>query len=386
MLDRRQEHSFLLCCVRTFLKLESSDKLVAMVRNSIDWEYLIQTSEKHGLMPFLYITCKDIYPANMNDMVKEKLYNKYCANRQRNLLLTGELIRLQHLFQSNEISTVPFKGPALSAIVYKDLSYRQITDLDFLIRKNDVLRVKDLLMSNGYVPTQNLTSNQIGTLLKHEYEISFIGKNNKFYIDVHWELVPYYFGRTVFSESFWNSVRQRGQTYEIPEMPVEYLLLFLCVHATKHLWTKLIWVCDIAKAILFYKVINWGDIIVLAEKLGYQRMLFVGLCLAEDLLYVPLPREVRQRIADPITKKVVRKITLKLFEDNDDLSGLEMLGFYLTLNDSLKEQLKYCMRTIIGVNSSDITALSLPPSLFPLYYIVRPVRLLSKYLLKLKMF
>src|SRR5260370_38643204 len=78
------------------------------------------------------------------------LAESFQDNTRNSVQLTAELFRLLDLFAREGIQVLPFKGPTLAMAAYGNLALRQFTDLDLLIRKEDVLRARGILLENGY--------------------------------------------------------------------------------------------------------------------------------------------------------------------------------------------------------------------------------------------
>ena len=385
MLNNRLEDELIVCCARTFLTQEEIVRIQSLVQKNIDWKYLIKMAQHHGVMPLLYkslsIACPEAVPA----MVMETLQKNYQANGQRNLFMAGELIKLLHLFDSNGIPAVPFKGTALTASVYGNLALRQFSDLDILVQKQDVLKARDLLVSSGYTQEVGFKEAHAEALLKYQYELPFAHKNRKIFVELQWELVPRYLNCPLVSRHLWNQFRPVAGSSGLPLLPPDYLLLMLCIHGTKDFWRQLIWVCDVAELVRVYKDLDWVSVITLAENLGCQRMLFLGLYLAKDILGASFPDEVMQRTgSDPVVKRLAGQVKQWLFRENDSIPGIGNLLFYLRSKERLQDQIRYCQRLITTISPRDWSFLPLPNPLFFLYYLLRPIRLVTKYLLRLR--
>ncbi len=54
VVDFRPEEELLLCCARTAMDSERVRRILDLVCNDINWEYLIQTAVRHGVMPLFY--------------------------------------------------------------------------------------------------------------------------------------------------------------------------------------------------------------------------------------------------------------------------------------------------------------------------------------------
>ena len=103
------------------------------------------------------------------------------------------------------------------------------------------------------------------------------------------------------------------------------LFLVLCVHAGRHHWCQLQWICDIAELIRVHYHMDWQQLMDLARTLGSERVLFLGLYLASDLLGAVLPQEVSQRVqSDPVVKSLATQVCERLFSERD--GGAEVEG------------------------------------------------------------
>ena len=108
----------------------------------------------------------------------------------------------------------------------------------------------------------------------------------------------------------------------------EDLLLALCIHGSKHLWERLAWICDIAGLIESQQDLNWRQLIARARATGSERMLFMGLRLAVDLIGAQLPTEVETEIkADPVVTSLSGDVVRYLFTPELTPSGIPVFLF-----------------------------------------------------------
>ena len=153
----RPESELLLCCARSSIDSERSDRIRSLLRDGIDWTHLLRQAKEHGVMPLLcwHLTnhCLDGIPQPLVDRLRDHFH----SNARSNLLLTEELLRLLDLLEARGIRAIPFKGPALAASVYGNVALRQFCDLDLLVHASEVSKTRDLLISAGYQPELNLT-------------------------------------------------------------------------------------------------------------------------------------------------------------------------------------------------------------------------------------
>ena len=77
----------------------------------------------------------------------------------------------------------------------------------------------------------------------------------------------------------------------------------LCLHAAKHLWTRLIWLADIAETLRSQsrnQTIDYARLFSQARTLGIARILGVSFWLVKNVLQAELPKPAEEMIAaDP---------------------------------------------------------------------------------------
>ncbi len=381
MVGARPEVELLLLCARTQMDSERAARVEALLQEDINWDYLLETAQEHGVMPFLFWNLNAICPEAVPKATIDQLRSRFRNNAQRNVFMAGELLRLLNLFETQEISAVPLKGPSLAESIYGNLALRrQSVDLDVLVREQDVLRAKDLLLHQGYRPEHEWALQE--TLrLQASHEYPFVHHDRRIKVELHWKITPEYFSFSPDLELLWKRLRPSFLAgHEVMTPSPEDLLLILCVHGTKHLWQGLGLVCDVAE-LVHNKKLDWEQTMKQARELGSERMLFLGLFLASDLLGASLPNEVLQRMwADSSARTLAAQVCKQLFYETDNQPGiLDSSLFHLRAKEHLQDRVRYCIRLTMSPDEWDYRALPLPASLSPFYYILRPIRLMKKY-------
>lgn len=358
---------------------DRTERLRALLQQDVDWAYLFATAKRHGMQPLLYwglnSCCPEAVPPTFLDQLRDHFQN----NAQHNLVLTRELLRLLDLFEAHQIPAIPFKGPVLAHSVYGNLALRQFGDLDILVHRRDLPKAGDLLASAGYssqfdLPsTQELETRRLGQWL-------FIERDRL--VELHWQLLPRYFGFPLDLEPLWQRlapVPLAGR--EVMTFAPEDLLLILCVHGAKHMWERLAWICDVVMLVGAHKGMDWDRLISWARSLGGERMLLLGLFLADDLLGADLPLAIRQRArADPAVRSLAAQVQQWLFaEAAGPPSSTSKFPFHIRARERWGDRLRYVFYKTVIPSVEDADAMSLPPAFSFLYYPLRPFRLLVKY-------
>jgi hypothetical protein len=349
----------------------------------MDWPYLIGTARRHGVMPLLYWNLKEVHFETVPEGVVKEICNEYRINLIRNLFLTAKLFNLLDLFQRNSISAIPYKGPTLSVLAYGDISLRQFNDLDFIIHRDDVLKAKQVLLSEGYRPEYALPPDQEGTYLQHECEYNFFDDHGKILVELHWDIVQKYFSCHFDVNKLWDDLKPVFLLRRhVMTMSPERLLLTLCLHhGGKHQWETLGQICDIAQLIGVQKDLNWGRVLDIALRSGIERILFVGLYLAKDMLGAEVPDEMNRELeSDAAIPSLAKVVCKRIFIETENAPGeAGRFVFYLRMRENVKDKMQYCFRRLFTSTITDWSLLRLPAPLFPFYRFLRPLRLVKKF-------
>jgi hypothetical protein len=376
------EHQLLLQCARAATTPDTAAEIIALIGKDIDWDSILRMAFRHRLTPLVYwqlhATCPEVVPKPVLDQLREL----YQANARRNVSLTIHLLKILEVFAVHGVPVISYKGPGLAAANYGNMALRQFDDLDLLVRKIDVSRARDLLISLGYQPCPPLTCAQEAVLPRAYCERLFIRPGDRVCIDLHWATAPSYLSFSIDVERLWTRLERFSLgDMTIPTVSPEDLLLILCEHGAKHAWERLCWIADIAGLIGRAKPLDWPWVLDQARASGSSRMLFLGLALAQDVIGAPVPESLLPKVqADPIVTALAAQVRQQLFLDPTLSVGiLTRAIFYLRTMDRWIDRSRYCLAQMLRSTPGDWALLPLPGPLFPLYAVLRPIRLIAKY-------
>src|SRR6185369_7373816 len=183
------ENDLLLCIARRALSPLLSQRISGLLNKTLDWSYLLQTAEHHGLAPLLHKHLSSL-PETADQSYSRAIEADAFRNTQEALYLSGQLVRLIRRFRSEGIRVLAFKGPLLSDLLYGDVSLRRAGDLDLLIERHNYEKTKMVLESMGYRMTPELIARQAASHLASHCEIQFVKDQGFSVVDLHWELAP----------------------------------------------------------------------------------------------------------------------------------------------------------------------------------------------------
>lgn len=384
---RRPEAELLLSCARSRMEPDRALRVRQVLKERIDWSYLIQEALYHGVIPLLFWNLTRVTSNGVPKETLGQIKNTFNVIARWNLCLTGELLKLLNLFRDVGIRALPFKGPVLAAAAYGNLSLRHFSDLDILVPKEDMLKAKEVLILRGYQPKLKLSASQETAYLRSHHDYKFIRSRDGVVVEIQWGVTERLFAFPFAFDNIW----ERRETVPVAGVSVanlspEDLLLILCVHGAKHRWGQLKWICDIAELVDAYRErIDWNRLTVVARTLRGERMLLLGLFLAEHLLGAVLPPQALNRMKkEHQVELLAHQVNERLFDGFSKPLRLcdEAPFFYCKIRERLSDKWvlfcryfpEYLLRIIIP-NKRDRAFLQLPSFLSIGYYIIRPVRL-----------
>ena len=381
-----QAHGFeLLCaCASANPAPEQKARIANWNYEGFDWDSFLRLAGHHGVLALVALSLTQHGRALPRE-VAQSLSRAYETNLKRSLWFAAELARIVAHLEWHEVRSIPYKGPVLAQSAYGDLALRSFHDLDLLIAPADFERAKAALEEIGYRPAQELSPAVERLFLRTGYERSFDSVAGKNLLELQWNLLPYFYAVDFAAadlrvEDLLARARQiELGAAEVPCLSVEDSLLALCLHAAKHLWTRLIWIADIAETLCSTKI-DYALVVRRARALGIARIVGVSLRLAERLLGANLPEAARELIArDPEVAELGEFYAARLARAAAyDFESGDYFRQVWNLRERARDRWRYLWRLAWTPAPGEVAAVELPEILFPLYRVVRVGRLLRK--------
>ncbi len=346
----------------------SRDRKEQELQGEVDWERLWGVAEEEGLALPLWECLDREFAAYLPEPTAELMSSSATWRTLAQIRQVNELLALLDLFHSRGIEVACYKGPALAFLAYGGASGREWGDLDLLVAPEMYEEAFQLLRAEGFVP-------ELGDLprcyLKLAYEITLIHNRRRVTVDLH---------RSAFSEAFRDSFSLSKKTpfavqmngYPVETFAPEEHLVLLAIHGGKHGWRKLRWVYDLV-ALCRSHPLDWQRVGQVAKESGGVRSLSLGLELAKDLFSLKTPEgwKLPKRL-EPLTAKA----RAHMFSERPGLA--ELHRFQWQLFDDWPARARYALFTLFRPHALDLKWMDLPRWYWPLYYLLRPVRVIQE--------
>jgi hypothetical protein len=340
----RREMELLLCCSRTVMGPESARHARSLVHPGLDWDSLFDRALRHGVVQLLdrglNSACHDLVPEEIQRRLRD-----YCLSSALHSRYLGrELQQILEVLDSSGVPALPFKGPALSQMAYGDATLRPASDLDILVEREDVPRVKRVLQSRGYRPWVEMTPRQEAAQLRIRYNYKLVGPTGRMLLEVHWAIAPRQFGLSLDFQELWDRrVELSWLGRYTQSLSPEDLFLVLVIHGDRHGWRRLQWVCDLAELVRATPKMDWASVIQRARARRSLRRVLLALALVEQVLgsFTPDVRGLPDAELNRLNA-LVDEVRAGLY-GREDLreASLRLSLFHLKTMDTAPDRLRY---------------------------------------------
>ena len=344
-----------------------------------DWNRISDLAEIHGVRPLCFDLLRQESIASIPQSWLDSLAKTVQILTRRSLALTAELFQLLDALESASIPAIPYKGPVLAAQAFGDIARREYGDLDILVHHRDIATVEELMLREGYraaVPLKSLAASAVPGQFSYS-------RPGALPVEFHTEKTLRYY--PVPFDLSWlerNLARVSIGDRTVQTFAPEDSLTVLSVHGCKHIWSRLLWVADIAWLINSSPDFNWDAAFECAKRFRSRRMMLTGAGLAADLLEARLPEKLQAQIRDDAAvQKLIAESCREIFTGPSAAGVLERAFFRVRSVEGSIAGLRYLFR-LTGSPAEDDWAgerrggVSAAAS--------RPLRLIRKYGLKRK--
>jgi len=246
------------------LSIEELKRFKLLIPLIKDWHKLYQILIRTQTALFFY---KNILNSNSKNEVPDffvkNLKEEYIKNCIRNAKKNHDYQKLKAVLTSNSITLIPLKGGYLNQFVYQDSGVRPMSDIDVLIQKSDIEKVKELILTKGWEMKvflfKSKTLERISkNITHHPYSITTGDTNIELHIGIHNAFRSF----NVNINDYW----KRSKTIVEKSNQASYLdktdcLQHLCLHAYSDMISSILKLRNFVDIIEFVKLyrseIDW---------------------------------------------------------------------------------------------------------------------------------
>ena len=285
-------------------------KVADKIYENVEWDEVIDLANKHKVEGIIYLALRK---SNLVSNVGEKRINLLKQKAAitgigQSRHISGLSIVFNKIIEEN-IPVIVLKGLVVRDF-YPQPDQRTMSDADILVHKDDVEKVKQLLIDMGYIFLEDHKASHHIALVHHKYPV----------IEVHWNL----FKRDGFSNDLehyerliWNrAIKVNVGEAEVLSLSYEDLALHLCMHMAAHLASTGFGVRQLCDLVLLVEKkgeeIDWNSFIMKARMYGFEKFSLIMFLLCKELFQMEIPKELEVKSVN--NKKYVSALIDEIFE------------------------------------------------------------------------
>lgn len=280
------------------------------VYENVDWDEVIDLANKHKVEGIIYLALRKSSLASEVGGERINLLKQKAAitgiGQSRHI---SRLSTVLNKITEENIQVIVLKGLVVRDF-YPQPDQRSMNDADILVHKDDVEKVKQVLIDMGYIYLEDHKASHHIALVHHQYPM----------VEVHWNL----FKRDGFSNDLehyerliWKrAIKVNVGEAEVLSLSYEDLALHLCMHMAAHLASTGFGVRQLCDLILLVEKkneeIDWNSFIMKARMYGFEKFSLIMFLLCKELFHMEVPKELEVKSVN--NKKYVSALIDEIFE------------------------------------------------------------------------
>jgi hypothetical protein len=244
-----------MCCRYALGQMSVSDCL-PYLKHPLNEAYFIDLLHEHRLVLVGYQVLSVDFRAYVSASLLQKLQDKSKPIIKSQLVLMRTARDVHQILEQQAIAHIFLKGPFLNQAIWGRRMMRYSRDLDVLVLPRDILKANAALQQLDFkaeLSDKSLRFHQRFNAWTTKKDAAYWKTGMSQCIELHW--------KTYCTEFIFNSIEK---TRVLPQFTDEEHVLYLCLHAAKHGWLRMIWLMDIV-ALLQTKHIDMSCVRALAK-------------------------------------------------------------------------------------------------------------------------
>ncbi len=328
-----------------------NDLLARLLNSNPDWVYILETAKTEDIFYPVYreLLFLDGQKNILTEEARDRFSQLYYAYISQSVLLSQQISLVLDKIEARGIKTLLLKGPAIDAVIYKENYLRPRLDLDLAVKKEKFPALEALLSDLGY-SFDNETEKQYPI---PEY------LNSRLYTHKQSGFIPVHAHRQIINNLYllalgdmdidMDSVWQEAELYKeynhIFCLKPEAHLLYICEHALKHDYERLIFLYEIDRFIDFYKdKFDWAKLVLLAQEFRLSFAVYYGLFFASRFFFTDIPVNILN-VFRPKRISLGERIFVKCTLKRKRISCLSYL-VYFAARKGYRAKITFLLRTV----------------------------------------
>src|SRR3990172_7575174 len=271
---KSNEYMFIVSALQSTVNNQQS----ANPQHIVDFSKLLNIARDNNVSQRLYTLLREHHDMPHGFMVE--IRKDYFSTAARNTLIYSAFKNVIEAFNKNGIDAIAMKGIALAELIYQDIGLRGMSDVDLLIRKEDIKRANDALEGMGYYAVDLSRFDGGDSYLTTCDYRSENPLHPSFHI--HWHIVnstvPAPYSSRINMDELWkDALPVEIAGVRVLSMSPHHFLIHLSEHAMRvtHSASKLIYLVDIKALAERYKdTLDWHKVVETSKNYGLDKFVY----------------------------------------------------------------------------------------------------------------
>lgn len=347
------ENKFLLSLIKNGNK-DNKDFPNKTIPEGFDWEYLLEESKKEGIFYPIYekLFFLDSRSNVLPDEARGKLKQAYYSYISQSTDFSRQTDEILSFLESSGLKVLLLKGPGIDSLIYREAVFRPRLDIDFAARSKDMITLHNLLSNHGYYLDAKDDDYPIPEFVNSC--LYFKKKQGAVPLHVHRHIINNLYlmimgDLNIDMQSVWRETEPFKEYKHIFCLKPELQFLYMCDHALKHNYERLIFLYEIDRLINYYKdEINWDKLVSLGKELNLAFVLYYGLYFAKEILSTDIP-ENKLELFKPRKLTLAEKFFIKRTFERKPITYLSYVVYFAAYKGWVNK-IKFLFLTIFPPN------------------------------------
>lgn len=211
----------------------------------ISYEQLLEDIEFFSISAQIYHQLKKHNLLDQTPLFFQKKLKHNCTNvLYQNIFIKSEWEKIASLFEKNEIATIPLKGVTFAEKYFGNLGARSTSDIDILIKPQNINEAIDLIQSLGFIIEQD----PIPSHFHCSFSKSLPNSPIPLTVELHWNFMREDTA-SLDIEEFWREAQPLQHYHSIYELSDYHTFYMICLHGWRHNLDSLKYFLDIMQLI-----------------------------------------------------------------------------------------------------------------------------------------
>jgi hypothetical protein len=286
------------------------------------WDWFLNSASRHGVLGVANAQLAQM--PGLDEDLRQRVLHRIALEELWHEHLNRGLARAISVLAAAGIDACALKGPVLARRLYSPAAVRYASDIDLLVRPDDLPTALEALTNAGYVAATGATADYV---LKYSHHVG-LSRPGEPPIELHFRAYAG-FGIEVAADMLLRRAQPvgLGERLSVLVPAPEEEFVYLAAHAAGHSFIRLVWLYDLKLFLKRYPSIDWQQVADIAERCSLKTALAYTLRLLHRWLnLVPpgLPSAlIRPRIATRMADWLLSEVsTPQPKSPRDKLGGL----------------------------------------------------------------